>query len=212
MRHRVSGKHLGRTPSHRRALRRNMAASLFQHGAIRTTEAKAKELRRFAEKLITIARQGTLHARRQVIALLQDRAMTNAEGEFEDQTVIQKLFDEIASRYEDRPGGYTRIIRLSDRRIGDAGTQVVLQLIEESTGAAAEPAKESRRKRRAAKRREAAGLPEGEDQDTEDAQPDEEAEEPQGTDEQTDDSQEGEPQEDQAEDAQSKPTERQVEE
>jgi large subunit ribosomal protein L17 len=176
MRHRVSGKHLGRTPSHRRALRRNLAASLFQHGAIRTTEAKAKELRRFAEKLITIARQGTLHARRQVVALLQDRAMTDAEGEFEEQTVIQKLFDEIAPRYEDRPGGYTRIIRLSDRRIGDAGTQVVLQLIEESTSAAAEPAKESRRKRRAAKRREAAGLPEREDEDAQPADEDEGAE------------------------------------
>jgi len=143
-----------------------MAASLFQHGAIRTTEAKAKELRRFVEKLITIARQGTLHARRQVVALLQDRAMADDEGEIQDQTVIQKLFDDIAPRYEDRPGGYTRIVRLSDRRIGDAGVQVILQLIEESAGPTAEPAGESRRKRRAAKRREAAGLDETKDHDT----------------------------------------------
>jgi len=156
MRHRVMGKQLSRTTSHRRALRRNMAASLFQHGAIRTTEAKAKEVRRFVERLITIAKAGTLHARRRVIAQLQDREMANDEGEFEDKTVVQKLFDEIAPRYVDRPGGYTRIIRLAERRIGDAGRQVLLQLVEETpadrTETAAGP---SRRKRRAAKRHEA---------------------------------------------------------
>jgi len=156
MRHRVSGKRLSRTASHRRALRRNMAASLFQHGAIRTTEAKAKELRRFVERLITTARKGTLHARRQVIALLQDRRMADDDGEIDSRTVVEKLFSEIAPTYQDRPGGYTRIIRLSDRRIGDAGVQVILQLVEESAAKADQAEGLSRRKRRAAKRRQAA--------------------------------------------------------
>ena len=86
MRHRVSGKHLNRTSSHRVALRRNLAASLFEHGTIRTTEAKAKDVRRFVEKLITIARKGDLHARRLVIARLQDRRVFSNEGEQLDQT------------------------------------------------------------------------------------------------------------------------------
>ena len=137
MRQRVAGKQLSRTTSHRKALRRNMAASLFQHGAIRTTEAKAKELRPFVERLITIARQGTLHARRRVIQLMQDRKIYSydeSEKDFvpDDKTVVQKLFEEVAPRYVDRPGGYTRIIRLSDRRIGDAGVQVLLQLVDDS--------------------------------------------------------------------------------
>jgi len=190
MRHRVSGKKLNRTASHRRALRRNMAASLFEHGAIRTTEAKAKELRRFAERLITIARKGTLHARRQVTQLLQDRRMVEREADgqpttdkrgapvMQKQSVIQKLFSEIAPRYEDRPGGYTRIIRLADRRIGDAGVQVILQLVEESPSQAGEAKGESKRKRRASKRRqaaEAAGAPDAQEQLEE--KPEEELEE-----------------------------------
>jgi len=139
-----------------------MAASLFEHGAIRTTEAKAKELRRFAEKLITMARKGTLHARRRVIAELQDWH----KHEFDEnkskrvkrkKTVVDKLFDEIAPRYADRPGGYTRIIRLAERRIGDAGRQVLLQLVEE-TGAEENASRgSSRRRQRAAKRFEAVG-------------------------------------------------------
>lgn len=163
MRHRVSGRHLGRSPSHRKALRRNMAASLLEHGAIRTTEAKAKELRRFVEKLITAAKAGTLHARRRVISQLGDRQAFDKEGEELDQTVVQKLFDEIVPRYMDRPGGYTRIIRLAERRIGDAGRQVLLQLVEE-TGAqeADEPESPSRRRRRATRRIEAAGAVENE--------------------------------------------------
>ncbi len=131
MRHRLAGKELSRTSSHRKAMRRNMAISLFQHGAIRTTEVKAKELRAFVEKLITTARQGTLHARRQVISVLGNQPLYDGEGDSLDQTIIQKLFDEIAPRYIDRPGGYTRIIRLAERRIGDAGRQVILQLVEE---------------------------------------------------------------------------------
>src|ERR1035437_9240977 len=132
MRHRKFGKQLSRNTAHRKALRRNMAASLIQHGAIRTTIIKAKELRPFVEKLITLARRGTLHARRQVIATLPDRAMVDDEGEWADKTVVQKLMDEVAPKYADRPGGYTRIIRLSERRIGDAGEQCVMQLVEET--------------------------------------------------------------------------------
>jgi len=167
MRHRRAGKQLSRTSSHRRALRRNMAASLLEHGAIRTTETKAKELRRFVERLITVARKGTLHARRQVIRALQvrravdedDRGYTERwiKKRSRGRTVVDVLFDEIAPRYANRPGGYTRLIRLSDRRIGDAGRQVLLQLVEEGpgedTGAAAGA---GRRKKRAARRHEAA--------------------------------------------------------
>ena len=159
MRHRVAGKRLGRTTSHRRAMRRNMAAALFHHGAIRTTEAKAKEIRRFVEKLITVARQGSLHARRRVLAELGDRSLPADEGKFLEKTVVQKLFDEIAPSYLGRPGGYTRIVRLDERRIGDAGVQVILQLI--SAGEEAPPAGSeagaSRRRRRAVKRHKAAG-------------------------------------------------------
>jgi len=180
MRHRVSGKHLGRTPSHRVALRRNLAASLFQHGTIRTTEAKAKDVRRFVEKLITIARRGDLHARRLVISRLQDRRIVTAEGEELDQTIVQKLFDEIAPRYADRSGGYTRIIRVGDRRIGDAGQQVLLQLVEaEPAEASAQRRGGSRRRARAAKRIQAAAAaqraPKGDHAPSEDADVDEPA-------------------------------------
>ena len=164
MRHRVAGKALSRTSAHRRALRRNQAASLFQHGAIRTTEAKAKELRRFAEKLITTAKKGTLHARRRVIAMLQDREQffvrnggqnPNEDIDVAEETIVQKLFGEIAPKYADRPGGYTRIIRLADRRIGDGGKQVLLQLVEETTESG-DAGGGGKRKKRAAKRHEAA--------------------------------------------------------
>lgn len=154
MRHRMDGKKLSRTTSHRRALRRNMAAALIQHGAIRTTEAKAKQLRRFVEKLITTAKKDTLHARRQVIAELRDRELFDDEGQIAEQSLIQKLFEELAPRYASRPGGYTRIIRLAERRIGDAGRQVLLQLVEEETvegGGGGGP----RRRKRAAMRHEA---------------------------------------------------------
>jgi large subunit ribosomal protein L17 len=158
MRHRYAGRHLNRTSSHRSAMRRNMAVSLFQHGAIRTTEPKAKELRRFVEKLITHAKKNTLHARRMVISALgRDRAMYDTDEEPMDKTVVQKLFDEIAPKYADRPGGYTRIIRLAERRIGDAGSQVILQLVEEATsGGEDERSGRSRRRRRASKRHTAA--------------------------------------------------------
>ena len=157
MRHRVAGKQLSRTTSHRRALRRNMAASLFEHGAIKTTEAKAKELRRFVEKLITTAKKGTLAARRTVIAQLQDRnifTFNEATGDYEQEnTVVSKLFEEIAPKYANRRGGYTRIIRVAERRIGDGGKQVILQLVEEEIREKGKAA--GKRNRQAAKRHEA---------------------------------------------------------
>lgn len=156
MRHSVHGKQLSRSTSHRKALRRNMAAALFQHGAIRTTEAKAKELRRFVEKLITIAREGTLHARRRLIAELGDRDLFDDDGDLLESTLLQTLMNDIAPRYAGRNGGYTRIIRLAEHRIGDAGTQVLLQLVEEGakteTTGAGGAGGSSRRKQRAAKR------------------------------------------------------------
>lgn len=163
MRHRVAGKQLSRNSAHRLAMRRNLAIALFQHGAIRTTEVKAKSVRPFVEKLITLARKGTLHARRLISAELGNRGgirgeLYNAEEALEDKGILQKLMDEIGPRYANRPGGYTRIIRLADRRIGDAGKQVVLQLVEESAAAEGEgtTAAGNRRQRRAAKRQEAA--------------------------------------------------------
>ncbi len=175
MRHRNSRKQLSRSTSHRKALRQNQARALFQHGAIRTTEVKAKQLRGFVEKLITTAKKGTLHARRLVVKELGDRLMFDDEGEPMEQTVVQKLFDEVAPRYADRPGGYTRIIRISDTRIGDAGRQVILQLVEEEA-AEGDAGGTSRRKARAAKRHEAAESIEGSDSATATAVADEEAE------------------------------------
>lgn len=136
-----------------------MAISLFQHGAIRTTEAKAKDLRPFVERLISHARKGTVHARRLVSAELGNRrgdrgVLMNNEGEPQDRGVLDVLFNEIAPRYADRPGGYTRIIRLAERRLGDGGKQVILQLVEESASRGGGGGG-SRRKRRGVKRREA---------------------------------------------------------
>ena len=133
MRHQVLGRHLGRTSSHRKALRRNLAASLFEHGTISTTIEKAKFVRPFAEKLITLAKNGSLHARRRAIAILQDRDVCKVEDGVPAKvtTVIKRLFDEIGPRFADRPGGYTRIIRLPLRRIGDNSRLAILQLVGE---------------------------------------------------------------------------------
>lgn len=120
MRHRKSGRHLGRTSSHRRALRRNMACSLFLHGRIKTTPEKAKELRQFAEKLITLGKKGGLNAFRRALQLLDNKP------------VVRRLFREIAPRFSARPGGYTRILRLGAEatRLGDKAQQVFLELVE----------------------------------------------------------------------------------
>ena len=143
MRHRVAGRRLGRDSEHRLALRRNLVASLFEHETISTTIEKAKEVKPFAEKLITLAKKGTLAARRQAIALLGNRdIILDKQGtEVKAGTVIGKLFSELGPRYLDRSGGYTRIIRLSLRRLGDNGQLVLLQLV----GAEQSPEKESKR-------------------------------------------------------------------
>ncbi len=123
MRHRVAGRRLGRSSGHRRALRRNLITELFRHERLKTTEAKAKAIRSDAEKLITLAKRGlqddsyTLHARRQAMAALNNPA------------IAKKLFDELAPRYEEREGGYTRLYKLG-RRQGDGALLVVLELVE----------------------------------------------------------------------------------
>jgi large subunit ribosomal protein L17 len=118
MRHGSKGRQLGRTASHRRALLRNMATSLFQHDRIVTTEAKAKELRPYAERLITLARRGDLHARRQVERRIRDRAVSG------------RLFSEIGPRFASRPGGYTRIVKLGHRD-GDGAEIARIELLAE---------------------------------------------------------------------------------
>jgi len=131
MRHRVAGRELSRTKEHRLAMRRNLVASLFQHETVSTTMEKAKEVKSFAEKLITLAKKGTLAARRQAISMLGNRdIVTYEDGQrVRKGTVIGKLFSELGPRYIERPGGYTRIIRLSLRRLGDNGQLVLLQLV-----------------------------------------------------------------------------------
>jgi large subunit ribosomal protein L17 len=133
MRHRVAGRQLNRTSEHRLAMRRNLAASLFEHETISTTIEKAKEVRGFAEKLITLAKKGNLAARRRAIQLLNNRAIYKEEdGQVvKAGTVVGKLFSEIGPRYLDRKGGYTRIIKLDKRRLGDNGQLVLLQLVEQ---------------------------------------------------------------------------------
>ncbi len=118
MRHRKKGRQLSRTSSHRKALLRNMATSLFHHERIVTTEAKAKELRPFAERLITWARRGDLHARRQVGRQITDRGATT------------RLFKEFGPRFASRPGGYTRIVKLGHRE-GDGAEMARIELLPE---------------------------------------------------------------------------------
>jgi large subunit ribosomal protein L17 len=133
MRHLMRGRQLSRDTEHRIALRRNMVQSLFEHGKIRTTLPKAKEVQGFAEKLITLARQNTLAARRRVIALMGDRRLVDKDQEFTGQKIVQRLFDDVAPRFAGRNGGFTRIIKLSDFRIGDGGSLVLLQLVMEES-------------------------------------------------------------------------------
>jgi large subunit ribosomal protein L17 len=143
---------LSRTSAHRLALRRNLAQSLIEHETISTTIQKAKEIKPFVEKLITLAKKGSLQYRRRAISMLGDRNIIAFEdGEpVEKGTVIGKLFSELGPRYLDRSGGYTRIIRLSLRRLGDNGQVVLLQLLGKD-----EPLKKEKRapgKRRSRKR------------------------------------------------------------
>ncbi len=130
--HKLFGRQLSRDSEHRTAMRRNLVQSLFEHGKVRTTMPKAKEVRAMAEKMITLSRLGTINARRKVTAMLNDRRLVDDEQEFTGKTVVQKLFEEIAPKFMGRPGGYTRIIKTGDWRIGDAGDIVLLQLADET--------------------------------------------------------------------------------
>jgi large subunit ribosomal protein L17 len=132
MRHRVAGVKLNRSPAHRRALLRNLVTALLQYEAVRTTDAKAKELRRWGDRMITLGKQGTLHARR--------RAATFVAR----PSVLKKLFDEIAPRYGSRHGGYTRVVKLGVRH-GDAAAVSLVELVERK-GAEAEKKKPPRRR------------------------------------------------------------------
>lgn len=193
MRHRIHHRKLNRTMEHRKALRRNMAQSLFEHGQIRTTLPKAKDLRPFCEKLITMAvklrkynqnneQSRALIMRRQIHRLLGDRSMIPREHQeayndmtdsarektlrmasgrrhrtgdpkgrlvFTAESVTHRLIEKIAPRFADRPGGYTRLVRLSKRRLGDSTFLAVLQLVgdEESPGAVTRPQKSARQRR-----------------------------------------------------------------
>jgi large subunit ribosomal protein L17 len=123
MKHRVVGRRLDRTTEHRTAMFRNLVTSLFRHERIKTTTPKAKEIKRFADKFITLAKQGTAHARR-----LANRDVRDVE-------VLNKLFDTLGPRFKDRPGGYTRIIRVG-RRAGDAAEMAMIELVDRAPAAA----------------------------------------------------------------------------
>ena len=117
MRHRMSGRKLNRTSAHRKAMLRNMAAALVKHEQIKTTLPKAKELKPYLDKLITLGTRGGLHARRQALSVLGDRALT------------AKLFDTLAPRYAERNGGYTRVLKLGPR-YGDAAPMAFIELVD----------------------------------------------------------------------------------
>jgi large subunit ribosomal protein L17 len=117
VRHGMSGRKLGRDSSHRKAMYANLACSLFEHGRIKTTEAKAKAVKPYAEKLITLGRRGDLHARRQALS------------ELRSQEIVHQLFAEVGPRMADRPGGYTRIVKIGPRQ-GDAAAMVFLELVD----------------------------------------------------------------------------------
>ena len=116
MRHRKKGRQLGRQTKHRGALFRNLVTSLLDHERIETTEAKAKEIRGFTDRMITLGKEGTLPARRRALGFLRSKS------------VVSKLFDDVAARFKDRPGGYTRIIK-TRRRVGDAAEMVAIELV-----------------------------------------------------------------------------------
>lgn len=149
MRHRHAGRHLNRTPEHRIALYRNLTRALITHERIVTTVAKAKDLRPFIEKIITMAKKAALvadqgdggkakalHYRRLAMSALgpvHGTGVYNKEDELVEgnNTVLKKLFNEIGPRYKDRPGGYTRIIKQHYRRLGDAGVTAIIELLKE---------------------------------------------------------------------------------
>ena len=146
MRHRNRGNQLGRTSSHRNAMIRNMANSLIEHERIVTTVPKARNLRPFVEKLVTLARDGSVHRRRLAFARLRDRE------------AVAKLFEVLAPRFKSRPGGYTRILKLEKPRLGDNGQRALIEFVErtppqtedgdepEAKAAKEAPAKKGRKK------------------------------------------------------------------
>jgi large subunit ribosomal protein L17 len=117
VRHQKSGRKLGRDSAHRKALYSNLAGALIEHGRIRTTEAKAKEVRPIVEKMITLGKRGDLHAHRQAVAFLRSKS------------VAHTLFSEVAPRFADRPGGYTRVVKLGPRQ-GDSAPMAYLELVD----------------------------------------------------------------------------------
>jgi large subunit ribosomal protein L17 len=121
MRHRRHGGKLNRTTAHRLALMRNQVTSLLEHERIETTDAKAKSLRRVADRMITLGKRGTLHARRQALSVIRDKGVT------------AKLFDELAERYRERPGGYTRVLKVR-QRVGDAAPLSIIELVDGQPG------------------------------------------------------------------------------
>ncbi len=136
MRHLKAGRKLNRNASHRLALMRNLTLALLRskNGRIITTVEKAKEARRFVEKLITLAKKGDLHARRLALARLGPCAHALAKADEEDtetRTILTKLFDDFGQRFKDRPGGYTRVIKRHERRLGDGGHTAFLELLKE---------------------------------------------------------------------------------
>ena len=135
MRHLKAGRKLGRNATHRLALMRNLTLALIRHERIITTVEKAKEARRFAERLITLAKKGTLHARRLALARLGPPATAEVKPGDEDdadhRTILQKLFEEIGPRFKDRPGGYPRVIKRPQRRLGDGGKTAFLELLKD---------------------------------------------------------------------------------
>lgn len=137
MRHRKAGTKLNRTASHRKAMMRNVVTSLFEHGQIVTTETKAKAVKPLAEKIITIAKKGDLHARRQALAILTKKS------------VAHTLFTEIKDRYMERSGGYTSIVKIGPRR-GDAAEMAVLRLVKEEED---KPKKKAKKKKAVAKKK-----------------------------------------------------------
>lgn len=145
MRHNNKGRKLGRTASHRSATLKSLSTALFKHKRIRTTVAKAKETRTFAEALITKAKDNTLHARRHVARFINDRE------------VVQELFNEIVPKVADRPGGYTRVVKLG-QRLGDAAEMAILELVDYNDVAnqKASAQKENKEARKAEKKEKAA--------------------------------------------------------
>jgi large subunit ribosomal protein L17 len=140
MRHLKSGRKLNRTSAHRKALFRNLVTSLIQHEQVRTTDAKAKELRRIADRVITLGKRGSLHARRQAASYVRTRS------------AVSKLFGEVAERFRERPGGYTRIVKLGHRH-GDAASMSIIELTDHGEAAKAEAEKKRERRARRAEKK-----------------------------------------------------------